>query len=66
MKEPLDHCKAEIARLESWRSWFNPNRKNELAHYRNMLAILQRAEKLCNTIERMKDPVLKRRMGVRV
>ena len=65
MKDAIQECRDNIARLSGWRGWFNLNRKNELAHYKNMLAILQRAETMCNILARMKDPVLQRKGGRR-
>ena len=61
MKNHIEHCKAEIARLQSWRGWFNLNRKLELLHYQNVLAVLLQAERQYNLKQRLGDPVLLRK-----
>lgn len=61
MNDDIQICRQNIARLSSWRGWLNFNRKYELAHYKNMLAVLLRAEQQYDLKQRLADPVLKRK-----
>lgn len=61
MNEEINHVKAQLSTLKSFRGWFMTGRKELIRDYELRLAILEAGDKIMRVLDKQKDPILRRR-----